>query len=235
MTIPKGRKLHRGTGMPAADRECWTRLYAGTSLRAMPWFAGRPYPPLVRSVEEGAFAAPGQLLDVGCGLGTNSLWLASRGFRVTGVDIAPGAIAAAQARRAFGGHRVMFLEDDILASALPSTQFHYAVDIGCFQTLPLRTRNAYVESLARVLRPQATFLLYWVAREETGSWGPPHRLSVSEVVDSFEARFLVQRIEYRPRRALLTRRIKRSRRPLATLAGYTAWLIRRQGRQPPRR
>jgi SAM-dependent methyltransferase len=211
----------------------WTRFYAGTPLRDLPWFSGAPFPPLVAAVESGRLKRPGPVLDVGCGVGTNVRWLAARGYRATGIDVAPGAIAAAQ--RAPSERRATFRVDDVLASALPEGHFRGAVDIGCFQTLPPRTRGGYAEGLARLLRPEATFLLFWVAREETGSWGPPHRLSVEEVVEVFESRFLIERIEYRPRTVPLTQRVQASSRPLTVLAGYSAELSRRRGAQPPRR
>jgi SAM-dependent methyltransferase len=221
--------------MAAADRKMWTRFYANTSLQDLPWFSQAPYPPLVRAVDAGVLTPPGPLLDVGCGVGTNVLWLASRGFRVTGIDIAPGAIAAAKSRRSTSDQSVTFQVDDVLASALPSVHYRGAVDVGCFHTLPPGKRAEYAEGLFRILRPRATFLLFWVAREETGAWGPPHRLSVKEVVDSFEARFRVDQIEYRPRASGLTPHVKKSSRPLTTLAGYTARLVRRSEGQPPPR
>jgi SAM-dependent methyltransferase len=210
----------------------WTRLYTGSKAQGMPWFTQEAYPPLVRAIEMGRLTPPGPVLDVGCGLGTNVLWLASRGFRATGIDVAPGAIATAESRRTASDRATTFRVDDILASRLPSRTFRSAVDTGCFHILRPRNRVGYAEGLARVLRPGATFLLFWVAREETGSWGPPHRLSVDEVVATFEPRFRVERIEYRPRSARLTPSVKRSSRPLTVLAGYTAELVRRTGQQP---
>jgi 2-polyprenyl-3-methyl-5-hydroxy-6-metoxy-1,4-benzoquinol methylase len=40
---------------------------------------------------------PGTALDLGCGQGRNSFWLASRGFTVTGLDLSPVAIEQATA------------------------------------------------------------------------------------------------------------------------------------------
>jgi SAM-dependent methyltransferase len=39
---------------------------------------------------------PGTALDLGCGQGRNSFWLASRGFTVTGLDLSPVAIEQAR-------------------------------------------------------------------------------------------------------------------------------------------
>jgi SAM-dependent methyltransferase len=232
-----GVKSHRPTrrtvGLSSTDRAMWTRLYAKTSIQELPWFSPTPYPPLVRAVEAGWLKPPGPVLDVGCGLGSNVLWLTTQGFQTTGIDIAPGAVEAAESRRTASDSDATFLVDDVLASRLPTGRFRGAIDSGCFHTLPVRRRSDYAASLARVLRPGATLLLFWVAREETGSWGPPHRLSVKEVVDTFESRFLVEQIEFRPRKIRLTPPTRGSTRPLTTLAGYTARLARRSGRQPP--
>lgn len=225
----------RGNGMPPADRNWWIRLYADTASRELPWSGPTPYPPLVRAVKAGWLNPSGPVLDVGCGLGANLLWLATQGFRGTGIDLAPGAIAAAESRRGHAHQRANFQVDDILASRLPARTYLGAIDVGCFQTLPPRTRSSYASNLARVLRSQAAFLLFWVAREERGSWGPPHRLSVNEVIEAFEPLFLIDRVEYRPRTWPLTRELKKSARPLTVLAGYTARLVRRSGVQPPPR
>jgi SAM-dependent methyltransferase len=219
--------------MPAADRAMWTRLYAENPVPRMPWVNRGPYPPLAEAVKDGWLSPPGPILDVGSGVGTNTFWLAGQGFRATGVDIAPGAVAAAELNRRRAVHNPRFLLDDVLASELPAGRFRAAVDVGCFHALPTGTRHDYATSLARLLAPGSPLLLFWVAREERGSWGPPHRLSVGEVTEVFESLFLVERVAYRPRSAPLTPKVKRSARPLATLAGYTARLVRRRGPQPP--
>jgi SAM-dependent methyltransferase len=213
----------------------WARLYANHSVQGLPWATSDPFPLVRRAVETGWFKPPGPILDVGCGLGSNVLWLATHGFRATGIDVAPGAIAAADARRTGGAKRADFRVDDMLASSLPDRHYRGAVDIGCFQTLPPHRRRDYATGLARVLRPGATFLVTWVAREETGAWGPPHRLSVLDVVVPFEPLFVIGGVEYRERTTPLSARPRASARPLATLSGYTARLIRRSEPQPPPR
>ena len=54
-------------------------------------------PPNAHLTAELAGLPPGRALDAGCGHGSDALWLAARGWQVTGVDFA--ATALAQARR----------------------------------------------------------------------------------------------------------------------------------------
>ena len=41
---------------------------------------------------------PCRALELGCGTGTNSVWLAQQGFEVTGIDLAPLAVEQAEQR-----------------------------------------------------------------------------------------------------------------------------------------
>src|SRR5206468_8930829 len=62
-----------------------------------PWDTGRVSAELRRRL--GQFPIPrGRAVELGCGTGTNAIWLAQQGFDVTAVDISPTAIAAAQAK-----------------------------------------------------------------------------------------------------------------------------------------
>ncbi|UUZ43532.1 class I SAM-dependent methyltransferase [Janibacter limosus] len=56
-------------------------------------WSGRPNPSPVNAVQH---LAPGKALDLGCGEGADAIWLATRGWLVTGVDISATAIARAR-------------------------------------------------------------------------------------------------------------------------------------------
>lgn len=68
--------------------------------------------------------APGWALDLGCALGSDSIWLAARGWRVTGVDISATALrqAAANAAQAGVADRIDFQQHD-LAHTFPDGEF----------------------------------------------------------------------------------------------------------------
>ena len=74
--------------MPHPD---WNESYAAGDI---PWDSGEPDNHLVEFIRSGA-VAPGRALDVGCGTGTNALWLAGQGFKVLGIDVSSLAIEKA--------------------------------------------------------------------------------------------------------------------------------------------
>ncbi|MEU8250293.1 class I SAM-dependent methyltransferase [Nonomuraea sp. NPDC048916] len=78
------------------DQQFWDTRYAGKDRL----WSGKPNPALVR---ETSGLAPGHALDLGCGEGADAIWLASRGWRVTAVDISGVALERAAAHAAAAG------------------------------------------------------------------------------------------------------------------------------------
>ena len=72
-------------------REDWDARYAAVENL----WAAKPNRFLVAEVED---LEPGRALDLACGEGQNAIWLATLGWRVTGVDYSEVAIAKARAR-----------------------------------------------------------------------------------------------------------------------------------------
>ena len=81
------------------------QLYQGKSPLGprMPWDIGAAQPAIVALEDAGEFT--GEVADLGCGLGDNAIFLASRGHHVTGLDGAPSAIEEARARAAAAASR----------------------------------------------------------------------------------------------------------------------------------
>ncbi len=208
----------------------WEEWYRRQDYRRMPWYSARPSPWLVRAVRERQLPRGARILDVGCGSGTNVIWLSRRGFPVAGVDVSPTAIAVAATR----ARRARAKVDLRVASAdrLPfrRASFDAALDTGCFHSLPLRLRGPYARELARVLRPQAAVLLTWVPREVRTALGPPHRPSLAEVAGAFEPWFVFVSVDWHASDTPAAWQVLRER-----MGRCTALLLRRAGRQPPSR
>ena len=78
-----------GKGRPGHGHADWEERYAGA-----PVWSGNPNVALVAEVSD---LAPGRALDVGCGEGADAIWLASRRWRVTAIDVATNALGRGRA------------------------------------------------------------------------------------------------------------------------------------------
>jgi cyclopropane fatty-acyl-phospholipid synthase-like methyltransferase len=158
-----------------------------------PWDIGRPQPAFVRLADEGAMESP--ILDSGCGSGENALFLASRGFEVVGVDIAPSAIARAQVKAAQRGLEATFLVGDVLALESLRRRFRTGIDSGVFHVFRTDDEVArYVAGLRAVLEPEGTLHLMCFSEHEP-DWGGPRRVSQRELRAAFADGWRIESIE----------------------------------------
>ncbi|MCW1250417.1 class I SAM-dependent methyltransferase [Acaricomes phytoseiuli] len=94
MTAPQDVSSHDPA--PQNPVDFWNQLYA----EAPAIWSGRPNQSMTEVVSQ---LTPGRALDLGCGEGGDSLWLAGQGWQVTGVDISHTAVERArQAAEAAG-------------------------------------------------------------------------------------------------------------------------------------
>jgi SAM-dependent methyltransferase len=140
-----------------------------------PWDSGISPPELVAVVEGTGGRPPhppGRALDLGCGTGTNVLYLARHGWQAVGVDYAVSAVRGARRKASAQPPdvqaRVAFHAADVTDLAFLQPPFDLALDMGCFHSLAPRQREAYAAGLARLLRPGALYLLY--AFKPTDGW-----------------------------------------------------------------
>jgi SAM-dependent methyltransferase len=125
------------------------------------WQRGSPPAELVALVEGPAKLEPGRALDIGCGTGTDTIYLATHGWQVTAVDMVRKALTAARRKATAAGVAPRFVEGDVTRLHDLGIGDGYALllDFGCFHTLPEDRRSAYVTSVSRVATPGATLLL----------------------------------------------------------------------------
>lgn len=129
----------------------------------LPWHQEQPPKILVDAV---AAAGRGRALDVGCGAGVFSVWLAEQGMDVTGIDLFPEAIAMGEARAKEHGVRVNFITGDLFE--FQAQPFDLVYDSGCLHALVGGNVDRYKRQLLRWLAPGGTYIL--------GHWGKRHPL-----------------------------------------------------------
>ncbi len=146
-------------------KPAWNILYL---LGKSPWDTGVT-PPELEELIRGGQIPPGRALDIGCGTGTNAIYLAQHGFQTVGVDIASLAIVQAKYKARRAGVPVKFYAGDVLKVGMRggpaiSAPIDFALDIGCLHSLAATQLQSYVDMLRRVLRVGGFYLLY--------AWGP---------------------------------------------------------------
>ncbi len=137
-----------------------------------PWDTGVVPPEIVSLVESGDPAA-GWALDLGCGSGATSRYLARQGFSVVGIDLAQSALARAARIAASDGMAARFCLGDVTDLGFLKLRAALAVDVGCFHSVDPERRPAYIDSLARHLLPGAAYLLYAFEPVAAEGGGPP--------------------------------------------------------------
>lgn len=127
-----------------------------------PWDTGISPPELVAVVEGDQAMPPGKALDLGCGTGTNSIYLAQHGWDVSGVDFTTRALARASEKAARVGAQVKFYRGDVtrLGDLPLRGPFDLLLDLGCFHSLSPQGRAGYAQGVAALSKPGTLLLLY---------------------------------------------------------------------------
>ncbi|MCX7707971.1 MAG: methyltransferase domain-containing protein [Anaerolineae bacterium] len=134
----------------------WEARYRSGDI---PWDTGI-VPPEVEALIASGRVPCGWALDLGCGSGLSSRYLARHGFRVIGVDLAQSALVRAHRAAQAAALPAFFCRGDVSQLGFLRVRATLALDIGCFHALPPDRRPFYVASLADLLVPGAFYLLY---------------------------------------------------------------------------
>ncbi|TDD00228.1 class I SAM-dependent methyltransferase [Nonomuraea deserti] len=127
-----------------------------------PWDNGVPAPELVDTVEGPDALPPGRALDLGCGTGTNAVYLARHGWDVVGVDLIDRAIEQARAKADAAGQRAELLCGDVtrLDERAVGHGFSLFFDLSCYCGIPRHRRDAYAAGITRRAVPGARLLMF---------------------------------------------------------------------------
>jgi SAM-dependent methyltransferase len=159
----------------------WNESYA--SGEPLPWDTGTPDPLLAEAIQSRVIT-PGRTLEIGCGTGTNAIFLAQHGFDVLGIDISEIAIDKARAK-AQGQCRFEVI--DFLAAVPAGGPFEFVFDRGCFHVFDDESERArFAERVAAVLVEHGLWLsLIGSTEGPPRAEGPPRR-SARDVITAVE-------------------------------------------------
>ena len=135
--------------------ELWDADYQGKAPAL--WDIGRPADEL-QNVVTGGKVPRCRVVDMCCGSGTDAIYLASKGFDVTAIDVAPTALGQAMEKARKAKVSVQWMVANILAP--PDLKpFDFVYDRGCYHVVRDQNLTAYLETVRRFSRPGTKFLL----------------------------------------------------------------------------
>lgn len=160
-----------------------------------PWVIDAAQPAFVALAEQEKVV--GDVLDLGCGTGDNSIMLAQRGHHVWGIDDSDTALATARKKQADQKvSDVTFIKGCAMDIVYFGEGFHTVIDSGFFHFLSDEEREAYLVGLRHVMFPHSRLFLLVLSDQEKQYTGP-RALKRSELRQIFSAAagFKVKHIE----------------------------------------
>ena len=153
-------------------RQIFNRIYSS----ARPGFSTQPNALLISTVEG---RTPGRALDVGMGQGRNSVFLALKGWDVTGFDVSDGGLAVARQNAAQAGVKIN-------AVLQGNEQFDYGTAqwdliVITYEPFPV-TSEAYVRRLFNALRPGGLLVIESFASDRTAQARKPVDIDPAELL-----------------------------------------------------
>jgi len=168
-------------------RGFWDRRYQTGDL---PWDTGEVDFHL-KHIFKKYILKPCKVLELGCGTGTNALWLSKQGYKVTAIDFSPRAIQLAKEKAAKYKTRIKFIAGDALRTKM-GRGFGFAFDRGVFHTLHNKsTRTKLAKAVHAQLRKDGIWLSLIGSKDGPLLKVGPPRLKAQEIVEAVEPYFKI--------------------------------------------
>lgn len=166
--------------MTADTKKIMDEVYRNTPLDAIPWNEESPPELLVELIDSGKIK-PCSVVDLGCGAGNYVIYLASRGFDATGIDISAAAIEIARKNAERKNVNCRFLVKDVLKELSKIKQkWNFAYDWEVLHHIMPEDRSAYVKNVHGILNPEGRYLSVCFSEKDT-SFGSLDKLRKTSI------------------------------------------------------
>ncbi len=162
-------------------------------LSACTWAIGKPQP-VIESLANQEMIV-GDVLDVGCGCGENTLLLASRGHMVWGIDHDQALIRIAREQAQKQTLEATFVVGNALELDVLGEGFHTVIDSGLFHSLNDKERKKYLSGLAHIMFPGSRLYILCLSENDEISAPDLHPLSRKELEKYFQSGWQIEKIE----------------------------------------
>ena len=152
--------------MPEDEAEFWEQTYVSGEFREH-WEYEVPSQQLVAILAAQVPAEGGTALDIGCGAGRETVFLAQCGFNAIGVDISPKALKIGAERASSAGVKVDLRQGSFFELPVEDASVDFINDRGAFHLVTEDDRPRFAAEVSRILKPGGTILLRGANETET--------------------------------------------------------------------
>lgn len=156
-----------------------------------PWDIGKPDFNLIDAVNQNSIKGC-KALDIGCGTGDNTIWLAQNGFQVIGTDTSGVALEKAKEKASATKVECMFMEINFLKSKIKGAPFGFVFDRGCFHSFGDATdRSLFAQNVSAHLEDDGLWLTIVGNADEIRQGPSPPQRSAEDIVRAVEPCFMI--------------------------------------------
>ncbi|MFK4565478.1 class I SAM-dependent methyltransferase [Enterococcus sp. UD-01] len=159
------------------------------------WVSGTANPELVSLVFNEKIPNSSKILEIGCGIGSESTFLAVRGMNVTAMDISESAIQTATKIADLYGVKVHWKVGNILTVDLLENHYDVITDQGCFHHLSNDEREIYVKQVNKALKPGGMLLIRGFSDKMKYTAPQPRLLTSDDLINTFHDKFVLEKLE----------------------------------------
>ena len=177
-----------------ADYSDWDAIYRRFPLGELGWELGKPRPILVEFIEKGLIPK-GRALDICCGAGTNTVYLAQNGLEVIGIDISQTALDIAKKKAVEAKVGINFLAESFIDLPFIDAAFNFVFDMGCFHHVAVEERSEFIAGVHRVLKEVGVYMLTCFSYRNGRGW---NHFTRQQLIDLFSGYFEIETLRHYP-------------------------------------
>jgi len=149
----------------------WDEAYRSGSYRKH-WDSSTASQEIATCVALGILPRDGIIIDIGCGSGSDAVFLATLGFHVKALDISGVALDLVRKKASKAGVKVETVNSNATKMSVADASIDFALDRGLLHNLSNKDGRAYALELARVLKHGGGLLLRGARNSYDGNFNP---------------------------------------------------------------
>ena len=134
-------------------------------------------------------------MDLCCGAGTNTVYLAQSGLDVAGTDISKTALKIAAKKATEAKVNINLLNASFIDLPFNNEEFNFVFDMGCFHHVEVEGRTKFIAGIHRVLKEGGAYMLTCFSYKNGHGW---NHFTRQQIIDLFNGHFELGEIRHYP-------------------------------------